>query len=185
MHNIPRCIWLHFLRQLSAKAEEAAPLTPASFFLYAKQYFSITKQWTCCITWLPVSPDLLPPPTCLQTSYYARFRSTRTSSTFYLWLSEKTFAFSLSIFLSLFLPATWLFVLHCSVLPRPTALNSMPHAAQLSAVVAATFRCLLSGGWQVFARLLSSTGKTLAVCCQIECDSLRSVLVNRRRETER
>lgn len=58
-------------------------------------------------------------------------------------------------------------------------------AAQLSAVVAATFRCLLSGGWQVFARLLSSTGKTLAVCCQIECDSLRSVLVNRRRETER
>lgn len=40
-------------------------------------------------------------------------------------------------------------------------------------------------GWQVFARLLSSTGKTLAVCCQIECDSLRSVLVNRRRETER
>lgn len=184
MHNIPRCIWLHFLRQLSAKAEEAAPPTPASFFLYAKQYFSITKQWTCCITWLPVSPDLPPPPFCLQTSYYARFRSTRTSSTFYLWLSEKTFAFSLSIFLSLFLPDLAFYV----ALQRfATPHSAQQHAACRPVICSCrrNFSLPTFRGWQVFARLLSSTGKTLAVCCQIECDSLRSVLVNRRRETEK
>lgn len=60
----------------------------------------------------------------------------QTSSTFYLWLSVKTFAFSHCQLLGFL----------CCTAPFCHAPSAQHHAAQLSALVAATFRCLLLGG---------------------------------------
>lgn len=172
----PLCIIFPGAVAFPAAAAKAAALTRSrhKLLLRAKQYFSITKQWTRCITWLQCLLCLQAIPVATSPS---DFSFLRTSSTFYLWrwLSLKTFAFSLL-----------LGFLCCRVavqLATPIPPSYLQLSPQLFVAYFQGGQVIAGGGdCGKFAFAYCPAQKTLAVCCQIECDSLRSVLVKRRRK---